>query len=100
MALDVALRGADVAAHQQFGQFAVTFGDGIENALGIDAMNKGDRIPAGLIKMSNGATTPAYIDRRFVLGPESAHVNISGIRSPLRAPQPSRLAIFTVSTQS
>jgi len=52
---------------------------GIENALGIDEMLKKDRIPAGLIKMSNGASTPAFLDRRFVLGPESAHVNISGI---------------------
>ena len=52
---------------------------GIENALGIDQMAKVDRIPAGLIKMSNGASTVAYLDRKFVLGPESAHVNISGI---------------------
>jgi hypothetical protein len=53
--------------------------EGIERALGIDQMYPADRIPAGLIKMSNGASTVAYIDRRYVLGPESAHVNISGI---------------------
>jgi DNA helicase HerA-like ATPase len=53
--------------------------EGIERALGIDQMNLSDRIPAGLIKMSNGASTVACIDRRYVLGPESAHVNISGI---------------------
>jgi len=53
--------------------------EGIERALGIDQMHPGDRIPAGLIKMSNGASTVAYIDRRYILGPESAHVNISGI---------------------
>lgn len=53
--------------------------DGIESALGIDQMNESDRIPAGLIKMSNGAASVAYIDSKFVLGPESAHVNISGI---------------------
>ncbi len=52
---------------------------GIETALGIDEMAVADRIPAGLIKMSNGASAVAYLDRRFVLGPESAHVNISGI---------------------
>lgn len=59
----------------------VSFADkaGIETALGIDQMRPADRIPAGLIKMSNGATSVAYIDRRYVLGPESAHVNISGI---------------------
>jgi len=53
--------------------------EGIEKARGIDQMKPADRIPAGLIKMSNGAATVAYIDRRYVLGPESAHVNISGI---------------------
>ncbi|HBY94689.1 MAG TPA: ATP-binding protein [Chloroflexi bacterium] len=52
---------------------------GIETALGIDQMDPADRVPAGLIKMSNGASTVAYLDRKFVLGPESAHVNISGI---------------------
>lgn len=53
--------------------------EGIEKALGIDQMEMENRIPAGLIKMSNEATAVAYIDRRYVLGPESAHVNISGI---------------------
>jgi hypothetical protein len=53
--------------------------DGIESALGIDQMSESDRIPAGLIKMSNDAASVAYIDSKFVLGPESAHVNISGI---------------------
>lgn len=53
--------------------------EGIQVALGIDTMAQSDRIPAGLIKMSNGVTAVAYIDRRYVLGPESAHVNISGI---------------------
>ena len=59
----------------------VRFADetGIQIALGIDAMEKRDRIPAGLIVMSNGTAAVAYIDRRYVLGPESAHVNISGI---------------------
>ncbi|MDI6857239.1 MAG: ATP-binding protein [Dehalococcoidia bacterium] len=59
----------------------VLFADsaGIEEALGIDQMVPRDRIPAGLIKMSNGVAAVAYIDRRYVLGPESAHVNISGI---------------------
>lgn len=52
---------------------------GIETALGIDEMEVADRIPAGLIKMSNGASAVAYLDRKFVLDPESAHVNISGI---------------------
>jgi hypothetical protein len=55
---------------------------GIQQALGTDTLirdRRAEAIPAGLIKMSNGATTVAYLDRRYVLGPESAHVNISGI---------------------
>ena len=62
----------------------VSFADpeGIQKALGTDTLTRDrphDAIPAGLIKMSNGASTVAYLDRRYVLGPESAHVNISGI---------------------
>ena len=59
----------------------VKFADakGIEEALGIDQMDIKNRIPAGLISMSNGASAVAYIDRRYVLGPESAHINIAGI---------------------
>ena len=59
----------------------VKFADekGIQIALGIDAMEPQNRIPAGLIKMSNGTCAVAYIDRRYVLGPESAHVNMTGI---------------------
>lgn len=52
---------------------------GIQIALGIDTMDPQNRIPAGIIKMSNGTCAIAYIDRRYILGPESAHVNISGI---------------------
>ncbi len=59
----------------------VSFADeaGIQIALGMDTMGTQDRIPAGLIKMSNGVAAVAYIDRRYVSGPESAHVNITGI---------------------
>lgn len=54
----------------------------VQEALGTDELvNKrfSDAIPAGLLKMSNGAASIAYLDRRYVLGPESAHVNITGI---------------------
>ncbi len=59
----------------------VRFSDetGIHAALGIDTMEKVRRIPAGLIKMSNEEEAVVYIDSHYVLGPESAHVNISGI---------------------
>lgn len=52
---------------------------GIHIALGIDTMEKENRIPAGLIKMSNEVEAVVYLDSRYVIGPESAHLNISGI---------------------
>jgi hypothetical protein len=54
----------------------------IQQALGTDILlqeRPSDAIPAGLIKLSNGAAAVAYLDRRYILGPESAHVNVSGI---------------------
>lgn len=59
----------------------VNFADskGIEIALGIDTMAETDRIPAGIIELSNDTNAIAYIDKRFTIGPESAHINISGI---------------------
>ena len=53
--------------------------EGIQEALGIDTMAEKNRVPAGLIKMSNDATTVAYLDQEFILGPEGAHINMSGI---------------------
>lgn len=59
---------------------------GIHVALGIDRMfeyekESGERvtIPAGVIRMSNGTRARVYLDKRYVLGPEGAHVNIAGI---------------------
>lgn len=52
---------------------------GIHAALGIDTMTEENRIPAGLIKMSNQVEAVVYLDKSYVIGPESAHVNISGI---------------------
>jgi len=62
----------------------VQFADeqGIYRALGIDVLmteRPHDAVPAGLIKLSSGETATAYLDGRYVLGPESAHVNITGI---------------------
>src|SRR3989441_11298776 len=60
--------------------------EGIHIALGIDKMFEYEReydqkvtIPAGLIRMSNGTRVRVYLDKRYVLGPEGAHVNIAGI---------------------
>lgn len=52
---------------------------GIHTALGIDQVPKRYRVPAGLIEMSNGTRAVVYLDSRYVLGPEGAHVNIAGI---------------------
>jgi hypothetical protein len=52
---------------------------GIHEALGIDTMPEEQRIPAGVIRMSNGEEAVVYLDVDYVLGPEAAHVNISGI---------------------
>jgi len=53
--------------------------EGIHISLGIDKMRQENRIPGGLIKMSNGTKARVYLDSRYVLGPEGAHVNIAGI---------------------
>jgi DNA helicase HerA-like ATPase len=56
--------------------------EGIYRALGIDELMKSrprDAVPAGLVRLSSGATATAFLDSRYLLGPESAHVNISGI---------------------
>ena len=67
---------------------AVYFADepGIHVALGIDKMFEYEKehderiaIPAGLIRMSSGTKACVYLDKRYVLGPEGAHVNVSGI---------------------
>jgi len=66
----------------------VRFADeaGIHVALGIDKMLEYEReyrekvtIPAGVIRMSNGTRVRVYLDKRYVLGPEGAHVNVAGI---------------------
>lgn len=60
---------------------AVRFADeaGIHRALGIDEMPEARRVPAGLVEMSNGTQAVAYVDLAYTLGPEAAHVNVSGI---------------------
>jgi hypothetical protein len=60
---------------------SVRFADeeGIQVALGVDKIDKRYRVPAGLIRLSNGTQAVVYLDLRYVLGPEGAHVNITGI---------------------
>jgi DNA helicase HerA-like ATPase len=59
----------------------VRFADeaGVHVALGITEMDEDRRIPAGLITMSNGTQAVAHVDKDFLLGPEGAHLSISGI---------------------
>jgi len=66
----------------------VRFADeaGIHHGLGIEIMAEKEReqkravrVPAGLIQMSNGVDAVAHIDLDYVVGPEAAHLNISGI---------------------
>ncbi len=52
--------------------------DAISAALGYDNF-KGFPIPAGLIHQSYGSSFPVLIDSHYLLGPESAHMNITGI---------------------
>ena len=51
----------------------------IHIALGVDTIPVMYRIPAGVVRMSNGEQAVVYLDERYVLGPEGAHVNITGI---------------------
>ena len=51
----------------------------IQIALGLDAINDKTAIPAGLMKASNNVSVPIKYNGDFLIGPEGAHMNISGI---------------------
>lgn len=51
----------------------------ILRGLGIKEIDEGKAIPAGLIIQSNGMIIPTYFDQLYLLGPEGAHLNVSGI---------------------
>ncbi len=60
--------------------------EGVHLGLGIASMKRKEKeerrpvcIPAGLIDLGNDEMAVAFLDADYVLGPESAHVNISGI---------------------
>jgi DNA helicase HerA-like ATPase len=50
----------------------------VSSALGYDRI-LGEKIPAGLIKQSSGNEYVVYLDSHYIIGPEGAHVNITGI---------------------
>jgi len=45
-------------------------------ALGVHGMR--NRVPAGIIEMSNGTQVPVSVNGDYLLGPEGAHINASG----------------------
>jgi len=49
----------------------------VDLAMGIEKI--ATPISAGLIEMSNGTCIPVVLDSRYLLGPEAAHINVSGI---------------------
>jgi uncharacterized protein len=51
--------------------------DQISFALGVPKMER--PIPAGIIEMSNGIQVPVSLDVTYIAGPDTAHVNVSGI---------------------
>jgi len=53
--------------------------EGVRKALGLERIRKEDRIPAGFLSLSSGISVEVSFDRRFLIGPESAHLNVSGI---------------------
>ena len=53
--------------------------DDIEIALGLDNIDEKTAIPAGLMRASNNVAVPIKYNGDFLIGPEGAHINISGI---------------------
>ena len=51
----------------------------IEVALGLDNIDEKTAIPAGLMKTSSNEPVPIKYNGDFLIGPEGAHMNISGI---------------------
>lgn len=53
--------------------------DDIQVALGLDNIDDRTAIPAGLMKTGNNVSVPIKYNGDFLIGPEGAHMNISGI---------------------
>ncbi len=51
----------------------------IQIALGLDSIDEKTAIPAGLMKSGNNEPVPIKFNGDFLIGPEGAHMNISGI---------------------
>jgi len=57
----------------------VRFASESEIGLALGAEELHTPVAMGLIEMSNGVKIPIKVDGRYLLGPEAAHVNVSGI---------------------
>ncbi|MDT8904100.1 ATP-binding protein [Anaeroselena agilis] len=53
--------------------------DDIRVALGLNDIKKESAISAGILKTSNGVVVPIDYNGDFLIGPEGAHLNVSGI---------------------
>ena len=53
--------------------------DDIQRALGLDSIDDNTAIPAGIMKAGNNVSVPIKYNGDFLIGPEGAHMNISGI---------------------
>ena len=51
----------------------------IKIALGLDSIDEKTAIPAGIMKTGNNVPVPIKYNGDFLIGPEGAHLNISGI---------------------
>lgn len=51
----------------------------IQVALGLDSIDEKTAIPAGLMRTGNNVSVPIKYNGDFLVGPEGAHMNISGI---------------------
>jgi hypothetical protein len=51
----------------------------IKKALGLDIIPPEKAIPAGVLRASSGVSVPINFSSDFLVGPEGAHLNISGI---------------------
>ncbi|HYA84936.1 MAG TPA: hypothetical protein VEH06_16035 [Candidatus Bathyarchaeia archaeon] len=51
--------------------------DEIKFASGIPKMD--NPVPAGIIENGDGSSIPVFLDISYLLGPDTAHVNVSGI---------------------
>jgi len=57
----------------------VRFATASEVSVALGAEKIKQPVPMGLIEMSNGVSIPVSVDARYLLGPEAAHLNVSGI---------------------